>query len=264
MHAAQPHRAISLPIRIISAMRSVAVALTRDFPFAWGFVFQGSRNPRADVEGPYYILNAPNRQVEDGKAILATTEDLKQFVPYLMTIVVKTPKGDPVPYATVDWWQADTAGLYSNNTYRFRGKFTADAQGIVEILTVAPGGYGPRGYERAGHFHVMIGPGEANPELEKLTTQLYVCPQNDVKGMESDFLNYVRETRRQNMVPSWSIPSADDSQPYMGFPELDSSDTDSLKKVRWWNENILAQDELKVVAGAQTEIHLNARGWFIL
>ena len=33
-----------------------------------------------------------------------------EFAPYLMTVTVKTPKGDPVPFATVDWWQADTAG----------------------------------------------------------------------------------------------------------------------------------------------------------
>ena len=108
------------------------------------------------------------------------------FAPYLMTIAVKTPKGDPVPYATLDWWQADTSGSYSNRTYRFRGKFTADAQGIAEVITVAPGEYGPKGYQRAGHFHVIIGPGAANPEFEYLTTQMYVCPNNDTANMGTD------------------------------------------------------------------------------
>ncbi|THH29683.1 hypothetical protein EUX98_g4494 [Antrodiella citrinella] len=259
----QPHLSIPIPTRVVSAVRGVTVALTKELPFLWSFVFQGSRNPRADVEGPYYIIGAPDRQIEDGKARLATVGDLKQYAPYLMTIVVKTPKGEPVPYATFDWWQADTAGSYSNTTYRLRGKFRADAHGVMEVLTVAPGEYGPRGYERAGHYHVILGPGETNPDLEMLTTQLYLCPNNDPKGMETDFLNYFRAPRRQNMVQSWSVATANSSEPYMGFPELDSSDTDTLNRVKWWNDE-LAKDELKVVAGAQTEIHLNAKGWFSL
>lgn len=103
-----------------------------------------------------------------------------------MTVTVKTPKGDPVPYATFDWWQADTAGVYSNTTYRFRGKFTADAQGVVEVLTVAPGEYGPQGHKRAGHFHVILTSGPENLGLETLTTQMYVCPNNDPKAMGTD------------------------------------------------------------------------------
>ena len=99
-----------------------------------------------------------------------------------MIISVKTPDGDPVPYATFDWWQADTVGCYSTDTYRLRGKFKADKWGIIEILTVMPGEYGPKGHERAGHFHATIAPGRcSSSNLESLTTQFYVCPQNDPK-----------------------------------------------------------------------------------
>ncbi|TCD62588.1 hypothetical protein EIP91_006662 [Steccherinum ochraceum] len=253
-----PHQLIPLYTRITSAIRGLLVLLTKECPLFWSRFLQGSRNDRADMEGPYYILGAPSRQVEDGKAVLATANDLKQFAPYLMTVTVKTPKGEPVPYATFDWWQADTSGSYSNTTYRFRGKFKANAEGVAEVLTVAPGEYGPKGYVRAGHFHVMIGPGDANPELEHLTTQMYVCPGNDATAMDTDFLNYVRTSRKQNMNHSWCISETNASEQYMGFPELDTSDEDTLDRVKWWNQK-LGEDGLRVVAGAQTELSLNLR-----
>ncbi|TCD62589.1 hypothetical protein EIP91_006663 [Steccherinum ochraceum] len=244
--------------RISSAVYGFIVLLTQEFPFLWSHFLQGSKNDRADMMGPYYVLGAPSRQVEDGKAVLATAGELKQFAPYLMTVTVKTPKGEPVPYATFDWWQADTSGTYSNNTYRFRGKFKANADGVAEVLTVAPGEYGPKGYARAGHFHVIIGPGDAKPELVHLTTQIYVCENNDASAMNTDILNLVRAVRKQNMNQSWSIPEANGLQQYMGFPKLDSEDADTLKRVEWWNSK-LEEIELKVVAGAETEIVLNSR-----
>lgn len=64
------------------------------------------------------------------------------------------------------------------------------------------------------------------------------------------------------MVQSWCM-STNDSPLYMGFPELDSSDTDTVKRVHWWNRQ-LASEGLKVVAGGQSEIRLNDKGWAIL
>ena len=60
---------------------------------------------------------------------------------------------------------------------------------------------------------------------------------------------------------SWCIPEANlNGEPYMGFPPLDSSDLDTLGRVEKWNEE-LAKVDLKVAAGAHTEIHLNPKGW---
>lgn len=76
-----------------------------------------------------------------------------------------------------------------------------------------------------------------------------------------DSLNYVRAPRTDNMNRSWSIAEANvGSEAYMGFPELDTLDVDTMERVRWWNERLM-KDDLKVVAGAQTEIRLNAKGW---
>jgi len=183
-----------------------------------------------------------------------------------MIIVIKTPQGDPVPYATFDWWQANTSGTYFNTTYRFRGTFQANAEGVVEVLTVAPGEYGPKAHKRAGHFHTFISPGKANPDLETLTTQLYVCPDNDSKALNTDFLNYIRAPRPHNMNHSWSINRATHGtpRPFRGFPNLEPSDLDTLHSIRWWEENILLRNGLTVVAGARTEIRLNVKSWFVL
>ena len=63
------------------------------------------------------------------------------------------------------------------------------------------------------------------------------------------------------MNRSWSIAEANVGlAAYMGFPELDTLDVDTMERVRWWNERLM-KDDLKVVAGAQTEIRLNAKGW---
>ncbi|KAH8088989.1 aromatic compound dioxygenase [Cristinia sonorae] len=258
-----PHLHIAWSTRILSVIRDIMVLFVKECPPLWSTFLQGSRNPRADMEGPYYIMGAPDRQVEDGKAVLATAEELKAYSPYLMTIVVTSPKGTPVPHATFDWWQADGAGSYSNTTYRFRGKFKADVRGVVEVLTVAPGEYGPQGYQRAGHFHVIIGPGPEAKSLEPLTTQLYVCPDNDANKMGTDFLNYVRSPRRGNMNQSWGISAANGSVPFKGFPELDVADTETVARVARWNQK-LTGDGLRIVAGAQTEIRLNEKGWSLL
>ncbi|KAH8088979.1 aromatic compound dioxygenase [Cristinia sonorae] len=258
LNAPYPH--IPWVIRIISVIRTLFVLFVKEcplhMPFLWSTVLQGSRNSMADMEGPYYILNAPDRQLEDGKAVIATSKDLKRFKPYLMTLTVTSPKGDPVPYALVDWWQADTAGIYAHSTYRLRGTFRADARGTVEVLTVAPGEYGPNGYKRAGHFHVKIsGSGAAaGMKWETLTTQLYVCPGNDPRMMDSDFLNRLRSPRKKNMAISWCTTVS----PFMGFPEVDLADVELMKRIQRWDSKLVGEG-LKVISGCQMEVALNEK-----
>ena len=106
-----------------------------------------------------------------------------EFPPYLLTLTIRTPTGDPLPGALIDLWQATTDGHYSQNSYNLRGKFKTDTQGQIEILTIVPGQYGPLKHARAGHFHLMISGGE---QYELLVTQLYVCSANDRQGMMHD------------------------------------------------------------------------------
>ena len=89
-----PHVSTSLFIQAASAIRSaIWVTLIQDNPLTWWWQ-QGRRNDRADMEGegvdtitfmsnsslligPLYMYGAPSRQIEPGKAALATVEEMK-------------------------------------------------------------------------------------------------------------------------------------------------------------------------------------------
>lgn len=216
------------------------------------------------MEGPLYVPGAPDRTLEPGRAVLASVDELKAYKPFLLRLTVRSPHGDPLPHATVDFWQATTAGAYAYRTYALRGKFTTDENGDVEVLTVAPGDYSaPAGGVRTGHFHMMLS--DAEGRCEQLTTQVYVCQANDVRGMDKDFLNLLRKSRPQNMLHAWSIPANNDGVPFFGFPELPTDDVETLKRVEWWNAQLAMQAPetgLKIVAGGHTEIQLSEEpGW---
>ncbi|KAJ3556507.1 hypothetical protein NM688_g1990 [Phlebia brevispora] len=255
-----PYVPVALPLRGLSMAHAAWVTFITDNPLTWWWC-QGRRNPQADMEGPLYIYAAPNRQLEDGKAVLATVEELKEYAPFLMSLTILAPDGKPVPNARIEWWQATPAGVYAYSSYSLRGTFTTDAQGRIEILTVTPGAYGPLQYLRAGHFHMII---DGGSQYERLTTQLYVCPANDKQGMMKDFLNYMRAPRFGNLLQVWSIPTASGGKTDMNFPQL-ARDPETEKRVEWWNAKMAERstDKLEVIAGAETKIVLNKRpGWF--
>ncbi|KAL4245618.1 intradiol ring-cleavage dioxygenase family protein [Abortiporus biennis] len=251
--------------------RTVYVFIVSENGLLWERFLQGRRNQRADLEGPFYVLGSPYRTLSPGKAVLASNEDFKEPAnhPFVFTLQILSPSQQPLPNTTIDIWQASTVGEYYFKMYRLRGKCVTDADGKVEILTVAPGMYGPKGHERAGHFHLKISPPSTG--IEGLTTQVYVCEGNNAKWLKTDFLNAIRKTRTQNILRAYSVPpsspTTSETEPYMSFPPLQSttipmstslstqeSDTDHNKKqvddhekeeqkikrlvesVKWWNE----------------------------
>lgn len=103
-----------------------------------------------------------------------------------MTVRILTPEGRPIRGATLDWWQADLNGDYSIRDYSLRGVVSTDADGVVEVLTTPPAYYG-FGTKRAGHFHVIIRPPkDQSGKWDSLTTQLYVCVNNNSKDLTVD------------------------------------------------------------------------------
>lgn len=78
---------------------------------------------------------------------------------------VLSTKCKPVQRALVDFWQADSAGLYDNSGYRLRGHQFTDASGRYSLETIVPGVYPGR----TRHIHVRV----QAPNRPVLTTQLY-------------------------------------------------------------------------------------------
>ena len=100
--------------------------------------------------------------------------------PFLFVLDVKDTKGDPVPYAALDLWQANTQGYYAYASWALRGRAKADAHGHVKILTVRPGDYAGR----AAHIHIMAA--GAKGLHAPMTTQAYVCPGNKPAHMSTE------------------------------------------------------------------------------
>jgi protocatechuate 3,4-dioxygenase beta subunit len=119
-----------------------------------------------NIEGPFYRTGAPER------------DDLYDPIegPRL-TIIGQVVGHDcaPIAGAWLDFWQADSFGVYDNTSkdYEFRGQQYADEDGTFRLVTNLPGVYPGR----PKHLHVKV-QGEL---ADVLTTQLYFPgdPLND-------------------------------------------------------------------------------------
>ncbi|KAL1940065.1 hypothetical protein VTO73DRAFT_9400 [Trametes versicolor] len=250
---------VSFFTRLFSALRSTWVMVVVDNPLSWKLGFRG-QNEQDDVEGPFYITGAPSRQIDDGKAVLASPEHLEKYGPFLFIFDVKDAKGDPIPNATLDWWQADCDGGYYFASWTLRGKVTTDAHGRAEVLSIRPGDYGPpfmggRLGKRSGHVHVNV---EGVPGKHRgLTTQVYVCPNNRTAHMLEDLANYARPARPGNMATCWSLPAANGGEKYWDLPELPAEDVERANRIGWWNAKLRERGiEREIVAVGQQEFKL--------
>jgi protocatechuate 3,4-dioxygenase beta subunit len=112
------------------------------------------------TEGPYYSPDTPRRDDlagdGEGRALVIVGRVLSTGC-------------RPLPGAVLDFWHADSNGVYDNDGYRFRGHQFADASGAFRLTTIRPAGYGYASAARPPHVHVKVqGAGTA-----LLTTQLY-------------------------------------------------------------------------------------------
>jgi len=108
-------------------------------------------------EGPYFTPRSPRRRVLRTPRMRGT--------PLLLTGRVLTTRCRPISNALLDFWQADSAGVYDNRGYRLRGHQRTDALGRYRLETVVPGLYPGR----TRHIHVKA----QAPRQPGLTTQLY-------------------------------------------------------------------------------------------
>ena len=98
-----------------------------------------------EVLGPFYKKGAPNLST------LRAPGD--PGFPLRVSEKVLDTRGEPVPGARIDIWQADHAGHYDVQGYRYRTKLVVEASAEYSIDTVMPGHYSDR---PAQHIHYMI------------------------------------------------------------------------------------------------------------
>lgn len=110
-----------------------------------------------EIEGPYYRLGAPERNV------FLEDDDQPEII---VTGRVVNERGVPIPLACISLWMSDHDGNYDMVGHRYHGYFYADQNGEYEFTSIIPGAYAPR---FAKHFHVKV-QGNSHP----ITTQLYV------------------------------------------------------------------------------------------
>lgn len=109
------------------------------------------------TEGPYYKAGSPdtNNLVQDGM----------QGTQITITGQVLDQSGAPVANALLDFWQANTNGVYDNTGYSLRGHQYTDASGYYTLTTIIPGIYPGR----TEHIHVKV----QAPNSTLVTTQLF-------------------------------------------------------------------------------------------
>jgi protocatechuate 3,4-dioxygenase beta subunit len=109
-------------------------------------------------EGPYYKTGSPERH-----SVATPGTPGKKLV--LEGSVLDTG-GRPVPGAWLDFWHADSNGIYDNDNFNLRGHQYADENGHYRLETIRPRDY----QRRAAHVHAKV---RANENSAVLTTQLF-------------------------------------------------------------------------------------------
>lgn len=108
--------------------------------------------------GPFYKKRAPNA------SHLKAPND--PGLPLSVSGRVFGTRGDVLPGAMVEIWQADHHGLYDLDGYRYRAGLRSDPSGVYRFDSVMPGHYPARVCQ---HIHYVV----TAPGHKPLITQLY-------------------------------------------------------------------------------------------
>ena len=142
------------PLAAVLAEASDALALPLEPTAACG---DGDEPTEPQTEGPFFTPLSPRR-----RSLLTPTMPGTRLT---LTGYVLTSRCRPIRGALLDFWQADSRGVYDNRGYRFRGHQLTDTAGRYRLDTVVPGLYAGR----TRHIHVKA-QAQGRPAL---TTQLY-------------------------------------------------------------------------------------------
>ena len=135
---------------------------------AWFGESRQALPPTPHVEmGPFYKKRAP------ATTMLRASGD--RGMPLAVSGAVVTTHGEPVPGARIEIWQANDAGLYDLEGYRYRALLTPGADGRYGFDSIIPGHYPAR---VARHVHYLV----TAPGHKPLSTQLYFATDEVFQG----------------------------------------------------------------------------------
>jgi protocatechuate 3,4-dioxygenase beta subunit len=117
--------------------------------------------------GPFYKKKAPDDRV------LRRAGD--PGMPLSVSGKVWSARGEALPGAVVEVWQADHDGRYDLEGYRYRARLPADAEAQYTLATTMPGHYPGRVCQ---HIHYLV----TAPGHKPLITQLYFATDPAFEG----------------------------------------------------------------------------------
>ncbi len=141
----------------------------------------------ADGGGPYYLPNAPYRDV-------IHPPDHAGEVLVVRGHVVRADCTTPVSGAVLDIWQADETGVYPDEWYR--GRVRTGINGEYMFETVIPKGYGEGTGYRPPHIHFKVYEGDR----EIITSQMFFPETRGTPGFDDAYIMNV-VTSEENGVP---------------------------------------------------------------
>ena len=139
---------------------TVAPGVSLAEALAWGEAQDGSARratPWNEI-GPFYKRQAPHQ------AELRAPGD--PGLPLSVSGQVVDTRGQALEGATIEIWQANDAGIYDLDVYKYRAALVAGRQGQYQFGSVMPGHYPGRVCQ---HIHYLV----TAPGCKPLTTQLY-------------------------------------------------------------------------------------------
>ncbi|MFJ9713110.1 dioxygenase [Streptomyces sp. NPDC101234] len=161
------------------------------------------------VLGPFHMTESPVRALGDTIDLVGDGE------PCVVTGVVRSADGSPLPGAVLDVWQADPHGFYDvqqpdvQPPGNGRGLFTADDEGRFRFGTCVPSAYpiptdGPVGAllkatgrhpYRPAHIHFIVSAEGHTP----VTTHIFVA---DGEYLDSDAVFAVKDSLVKDFTPT--------------------------------------------------------------
>ena len=154
----------------------------------WEDTERTARQPTpSEVLGPFFKKGAPNT------AALRQPGD--PGFPLRVTGKVWNTRGKPVEGAQIDIWQANYAGRYDVEGYRYRARLRLDSATEYALETVMPGHYSDR---PAQHIHYLI----SAPGHKALVTQIYFATDPWFDGnVDKNYAKRHIVTNRENVRP---------------------------------------------------------------